>query len=247
MNSILSLFKEDVQHLLKHSWKQVIGLGFLVGGLLFLLNIFLGVSFFAHGIGDTIKDKLGMYFYINETSGDQSAVYGRVTQLQKDLQVQGLSVSFSSKDDAMKFLAQKVPEVVSNLEKFGIKNPLPSTLYVMFHSSNEYESLKSTITNYKDIILNNKDMETSNLQDQEMRILHIFSLTSAITWLSIFIVILMLVVIFSFLGYLFTTVFDHFKKHFEIKKLLGASLWEMIQDFRAVNSFVISIGFVVCI
>jgi cell division protein FtsX len=65
---------------------------------------------------------------------------------------------FSSKDDAMKFLSNKLPEISQNFEKFGIENPLPATLYVMFSSHKEYEILKTTIIKYKDIILNIKDI-----------------------------------------------------------------------------------------
>jgi len=67
---------------------------------------------------------------------------------------------FSSKNDALQFLEKKIPDVVSNFEKFGIENPLPSTLYVMFDSDRKYEALKTVITNNKDIILNIKDIDS---------------------------------------------------------------------------------------
>lgn len=67
---------------------------------------------------------------------------------------------FSSKDDALAFLEKKIPDVVNNFEKFGIENPLPSTLYVMFDSDSKYEALKTIVEKNKDIILNTKDLDT---------------------------------------------------------------------------------------
>ncbi|MEI8008564.1 MAG: hypothetical protein WCI00_04000 [bacterium] len=66
---------------------------------------------------------------------------------------------FSSKDDALAFLQKKIPDVVSNFQKFGINNPLPATLYVMFDSDTKYEALKTLIIQNKDIILNTKDID----------------------------------------------------------------------------------------
>jgi cell division protein FtsX len=67
---------------------------------------------------------------------------------------------FSSKDDALAFLQKKIPDVVSNFQKFGIDNPLPATLYVMFDNDSKYEALKTIILKNKDIILNTKDIDT---------------------------------------------------------------------------------------
>jgi cell division protein FtsX len=66
---------------------------------------------------------------------------------------------FSSKDDAFAFLKDRIPEVVDSFQKYGIENPLPATLYVMFENENEYQELRSTIMEYKNIILNIKDID----------------------------------------------------------------------------------------
>jgi len=103
-----------------------------------------------------------MYFYIKDVAVDQtgsSDVYKQVISLKDELEANGLKVMFSSKDDALAFLEKKIPDVVSNFQKFGIDNPLPATLYVMFDSDSKYESLKTTILKYKDIILNTKDID----------------------------------------------------------------------------------------
>ena len=99
-----------------------------------------------------------MYFYIKESPENTENTYKDIINLQNELQKQGLKTMFSSKDDAMSFLSNKLPDISQNFEKFGIENPLPATLYVMFSSNKEYEILKTTMLEYKDIILNIKDL-----------------------------------------------------------------------------------------
>lgn len=100
-----------------------------------------------------------MYFYIKDIPDQSNEIYKKVIVLKDELEAKGLKVMFSSKDDALAFLQKKIPDVVSNFQKFGIENPLPATLYVMFDSDNKYKSLKTIILKNKDIILNTKDID----------------------------------------------------------------------------------------
>lgn len=101
--------------------------------------------------------------------------------MKDELQSKGLKVMFSSKDDALAFLQKKIPDVVDNFQKFGISNPLPATLYVMFSSDSEYTILKTVILNHKDIILNVKDIDAgSTIKQQENRILTVINMSNFI-------------------------------------------------------------------
>lgn len=117
------------------------------------------MGFYAHQFSDTMKDKLGMYFYIQESPGDEDALYKEVILMKEALESEGLSVSYSTKADALSFLEKKIPDVVDNFQKFGIDNPLPATLYVMFSNDREYDVMKTIVFEHKDIILNIKDIE----------------------------------------------------------------------------------------
>jgi len=120
-----------------------------------------------------------MYFYIKEDTTQTNEIYKKVITLKDELEAKGLKVMFSSKDDALAFLQKKIPDVVSNFQKFGIENPLPATLYVMFDSDSKYESLKTIILKNKDIILNTKDIDAgSTLKQQENRVLTIINLSN---------------------------------------------------------------------
>ncbi|MEI7562834.1 MAG: permease-like cell division protein FtsX [bacterium] len=109
--------------------------------------------------------------------------------MKDELQSNGLKVMFSSKDDALAFLQKKIPDVVDNFQKFGISNPLPATLYVMFSTDSQYTALKNVILKHKDIILNIKDIDAgSTIKQQENRILTVINLSNLIVGVSYFVI-----------------------------------------------------------
>jgi cell division protein FtsX len=139
---------------------------------------------------------------------------------------------FSSKDDALNFLEKKIPNVVGNFEKYGITNPLPATLYVMFRNEDQYESLKTTILKHKDIILNIKDIDPDkSLAQQENRVLTIINFTNFLQVLSYGIIILLGIIILTFVAFLLRSVFDKFAYDFKVKKILGATSQQITKGF----------------
>jgi hypothetical protein len=88
---------------------------------------------------------------------------------------------------------------MDNFSTFGIENPLPSTLYVMFRDKSEYEHLKTTLVKYKDIILNIKDID-NGIQQQENRTLSLINLMNFIEIVVITVVVILVLVIFAILA-----------------------------------------------
>ena len=76
---------EDLGEIFKVSWYQLGLVSILIGVLLFLLNAFLGVSLYAGQFSDTLKDKLGMYFYIKDIPGQENETYTQIIALQDEL------------------------------------------------------------------------------------------------------------------------------------------------------------------
>ena len=242
------IFTHDLASLLRTSWTNILGVGIFIGFLLFLLNIFLWVSLYAHQFTGELKDRLGMYFYIKESTDQTTDINKRIITLKDDLEAEGLKVMFSSKDDALAFLQKKIPDVVSNFQKFGIENPLPATLYVMFDSDSKYESLKTIILKNKDIILNTKDVDAwSTLKEQENRVLTIINLSNFIVGLSYLIIALLLAIIIAFLWFLLNTVFHTFHRELEVKKMLWANYRQIIQWFVALTTNVLWFSFLICL
>lgn len=247
-NSLSKIFKQDLAHLLKTSRTNVFSVSIFIGFLLFLLNIFLWVWLYANQFTGELKDKLGMYFYIKEDTTQSNEIYKRVITLKDELESKGLEVTFSSKDDALAFLQKKIPDVVSNFQKFGIENPLPATLYVMFDSDSKYEALKTIIIKNKDIILNTKDLDAwSTLKEQENRVLTIINLSNFIVGLSYVIIAILLFIIIAFLWFLLKNIFHTFHRELEVKKILWATYNQIIKGFVALTMNVIGFSFLICL
>lgn len=251
-SSLSKIFKHDLSSLLKTSWTNIFGVSIFIWFLLFLLNIFLWISLYANQFTGQLKDRLGMYFYIKDVAVDQISgsdeIYKRVISLKDELESKWLKVMFSSKDDALAFLQKKIPDVVSNFQKFGIQNPLPATLYVMFDNDSKYEALKTIILKNKDIILNTKDLDTgSTLKQQENRVLTIINLSNFVVWLSYVIIAILFAIILSFLGFLLKNIFHAFHRELEVKKILWATYNQIIQGFVALTVNVLSFSFLICL
>lgn len=247
MKNFGKIIRQDVYHLIKYHWKKLLWVWILVGFLLFLLNIFIGLSTYTHTFSGELRSRLWMYFYIKESPENTENTYKDIINLQNKLQKQGLKTMFSSKDDAMSFLSNKLPDISQNFEKFGIENPLPATLYVMFSSNKEYEILKTTMLEYKDIILNIKDLsQWNNIQEQESRILNIININNFVVVFSIIIIVFLSLVIFTFLAYQTNFMFQYLRKDIEVKNLLWWSFFDIIKEFMIINASTIIIWFLLC-
>lgn len=242
------VFNRDFNTILKTSRTNIFGVSIFIGFLLFLLNIFLCISLYAHQLTWDLKDKLGMYFYIKDTTTQTWDMNARIISLKDTLEAEWLQVTFLSKTDALAFLQKKVPDVVNNFRKFGIDNPLPATLYVMFDSDKKYESLKTIIQNNKDIILNVKDVDAwSTIKQQENRVLTIINLSNFVVVISYLIIAILLAMILAFLGFLLKNVFHTFHKELAVKKILWATYHQIIQGFVSLTTNVLLFSFLICL
>ncbi len=247
-SSLSKFFNHDGSSLLKTSWTNIFWVSIFIGFLLFLLNIFLWVSLYTHQFTDQLKDRLGMYFYIKDLPEQSNEIYKKVITLKDELENNWLKVMFSSKDDALAFLQKKIPDVVNNFEKFGIENPLPATLYVMFDSDSKYESLKTIILKNKDIILNTKDIDSSStLKQQENRVLTIINLSNFIIGLSYVVIAILFFIIISFLWFLLKNIFYTFHRELEVKKILWATYNQIIKWFVTLTVNVLWFSFLMCL
>lgn len=231
--------------MIDHSFSQIVWTTILISFLLFFLNILIGLTYNTHSLNSELTEKLGMYFYIKDDAGKKDEIYTNIMKLKDWLEKQWLKVTFSSKEDAFNFLQKRVPNVLENFQKYGIENPLPATLYVIFNNEKEYETLKTTILPYKDIILNIKDIEKGKtLKDQENRILTVLHFTSFITWFWIFLIGILSVIIVTILIFLIRMKFYLFHKHIEVEKLLGATYQQIKQPFIIIITGILLSAFV---
>ncbi len=153
------MIRKNRRHMIKASAFQTIsGIG-IISFLLFFLNLLALVSYQVALTGDQVQEKLGMYFYLNESTNTKDETYAQTIDMMQEMKKAGLDVSFYSKDDAFSLLKKRLPDVIGSLEKYNIDNPLPPTLYVLFDNQDEYEVMKTILLNYEDSVINMDDTQ----------------------------------------------------------------------------------------
>lgn len=241
-----SLIGDDVRSMFARKKRQLWLVTCIIAGLLFVLNVFLWFALYAQEFSWSIKEKLGMYFYIVDGVEQQDAVYAKVTQLSKRLQDAGLETVFASKEEAFWFLQNRIPNVIENFNRFGINNPLPATLYVMFGSDQEYEALKDIIVDYKSIISNVADLDqASTLRKQENRVVTMIWFSRFAVVVSYALVWFLLLVILTVCGYMLHTLYVDFHGKIDVKKLLWASLEQTIQPFLVMAAWIMGMAYAI--
>lgn len=105
--------------------------------------------------------------------------------MQQDLKNSNIQFKFYDKDVAYGTLQKKIPDIVKTFGKYGIKNPLPATMYIIVNNTSQYDGMKSVVAKYADIIINNEDINQSkSYQEQRQRVINIINLSNFITILS---------------------------------------------------------------
>ena len=240
------LFWDDIKSIFKAYRAQMIWISVLSGFLLFLLNILIGVSFYGNTFNDSLRDKLGMYFYIKDVPEKEEQIYKQVMDLKEKLQAEGLQVSFSTKEDALNLLEKRLPDLTGSFEKFWISNPLPATLYVTFQDQSQYTTLQQIMNENKNIILNIQDLsQIENLQKQENRMLNVIKLSNFVQALSWTLIFVIAAVIVSFAVFFLRGIFTTFRNDIQVKKLLGATKTQIIQPFLRIILYAILWGFAI--
>lgn len=238
MNSIII---DDVKKTLKSNpWKFILT-AFLLWWLFFIFNILFGLTISADKIENTAASKVWIYFYIQDDESTQNEITNRILNISNALKDEWLEVQYTPKDSAFEYLENKIPELTNNFEKFGIENPLPSTLYVMFSNKREYEAMKTIIIANKDIVMNAKEVDKSaTLLQQENRSLRILDTLDMIKWTLIIMSIVIVIAIITLTQHLLTNFFYWFYKDIELKKLLWADPWTANQWFMLVLWIIIA-------
>lgn len=125
--------------------------------LLLVANVLLIGTWNTQQIRDYVQPKLGMYFYVTQGVG-QDVDNQTAVSLIDELKEAGIETTFFSKEQAFKRLTAQVPDVIQDLEKYGIENPLPATIYVSFDGEEEFQVVRSIVMRYESLIANSNDL-----------------------------------------------------------------------------------------
>lgn len=240
-----SFVRSNAWYIIKKNIPQFLGVWVLIWFLIFLLNLLLMVSYGSQKTSDEIQNKLGIYLYIRENSSAPEETYSRVIELKEKLEKIWVKAVYTSKDDAIKQISQKIPSVVNSFEEYGIGNPLPATLYVTFDGLDQFTKVKELIRVYEDII-SNKDATSNvqNIQQQEKRVLDIIWFADVVVGVSYFLVGMLILIIFTFLLYVIRIKYYSYNKTIEIWKLIWAKYKQIKMPFIISMQAIMTSGFV---
>jgi cell division protein FtsX len=115
----------------------------------------------------------------------------------------------------------------------------------LFDNNKDYEKLKAVITLYEWIIANRDDISKiwENMKKQETRILQTLGFTRAITALSVFLIVVILIIVCAFLMLTIKTKFDAFRKMISIQQLLWTPYFLILSPFLMVISLMTILWF----
>lgn len=231
-------------HMIKASWFQAISGILIISFLLFFWNILLLVSHQVAVSADQVQKKLWVYFYLSEGGKAKDEVYALVIDMIDEMKQKWLDVTFYSKEDAFDVLEKKLPNVIGNLQQYGIQNPLPPTLYVLFDNQEEYDALKKIVLDYESIIINLDDtLWWLSFSQQERRVAQVINMMNSFQYLLYFLIAIIILIIISFLLYAIRLNFFRFQKQIEVEKLLGAPYGHIMSPFLFYIIFTLFIAF----
>jgi len=235
--------------LLKTNVFQILATVFLLSFLIFFLNILFALTANIYSFSKDIKWKLWVYLYFKEwdKSDEISSTYEKIIDMKTRLEQKGLKVKYLSKEEAIKLLSKRLPKIIKNFEKYGIKNPIPPTMYITFSSEEEYKKMREVVLDkkYSDIILNLSDVWTENsFTAQEKRISKIIEFSNFLIKFYIFLSIVLVLIIVWFITLIIKLNFYSFYNQIEVEKLIGFTYFQIKLPFLFYTLFVILLSFV---
>jgi cell division transport system permease protein len=112
----------------------------MLGLILFILNVILVLNVLTQSSLQELAQKIDLIVYLT----DEADVY-QVNQLVNDLnkEPEVLSVTYTSKDDALKQFLNLYPDQSDPFSQYGIANPLPGNLQIVTESPEDHTTVLS--------------------------------------------------------------------------------------------------------
>ena len=239
----LNPISSDTLTILKAYKKPMWAISILMWILIFVLNVFFAWAFFWNTFNDQMKDKLGIYIYLNDVASSENDAISIKTSLEE----KWIKVSYTSKDDALSFVEKRVPDLTDTFKKYNMDNPLPSTLYINYSNQEEFAIVKEILETNKTKILNLSDVSDNAIKTQEKRVLTVINLSNFLQHFAYFVVLSILLTVIAFAIFFLRTIFSNFYWDIQAKKLLWASASQVIQPFLNVILIALIAAFIVAI
>lgn len=236
----------SIRQFRKGQWSQFRMMSFVFAILLLFLHIFVVAAKLTDNAANWVKEKLGVYLYIKDATQIGSGVTdeqlaGRLIAFKSKLEDWGAKVSYYSKEDALKNLQNRLPSMVQNFQEYGIDNPLPATMYVMFDNQKEYDYVMGVKGEYEDMLLK---WPANDSQEQFTRNARLINLLQVLQYFFLFIIVACVVVVLVFLGMIIKTKFAAMHHSITVQKLLGAPFGVLKKPFFTNSVLVLTAAYI---
>jgi cell division transport system permease protein len=127
----------------------------MMGLILFILNVILVLNVLAQSSLQELAQKIDLIVYLTDEA-DVYQVNQMVNELNKQPEV--LSVTYTSKDDALKQFLNLYPDQADPFSQYGISNPLPGNLQVVTQSPEDHDLILTYLQNspYSNLLLDSE-------------------------------------------------------------------------------------------
>ena len=226
---------------------QLAMMSFVFALLLMFLHIFVLASKLTDNAATGIKEKLWVYFYVKDANQISSGVSeqqlaARIISFKDSLEYWGAHVKYFSKEEALKNLQSRLPNMVQNFDEYGIENPLPATLYVSFKDQKQYDYVMQAKTSFEDILLTSP---TSDTKDQFSRNARLINLLGVLQFFFMFIILACVMVILVFLGMIIKTKFSAMHQSISVQKLLWSPFFRLKKPFFLNSILILTIAYII--
>jgi len=241
-----SIISDDIRWIWRYAKSSILITTFVIGILLFFLNILIWISNQANLFWNKLQEKLSIYLEIDKNNLNNDDIYPQILKLQKNLDSFGIKNKFVSEKDWLKQLSKTMPEIIKTLNQYNIDSPFTDILYVYIKSENQYLEFSKIIPNYKDIIKNFDNISNNkDFLDQESRIIDAIKFINFIIWWAYFLFGVFFIIIIANIFYLVRILIAKFIQQIWLKKLLGASYSQISTPFFVMIAGIIFLWWII--
>lgn len=188
----------------------------VMGLMLFILNIIFFVHLLAQDGIQNLNQKMDLIIYLQDDA-DYLKVEKLIDTLKHKEEV--LSVTYTSKDEALKGFLEKYPENGDPFTQYGIDNPIPASIQIVTNTPEEQETIRNFLYSgaYDNLLMTIESNEEN--QNIVHRLINLTTFTQQIIWG--FIVALVLGSLLIIINAIHLTIYTR-RMELQIMELVGA-------------------------
>jgi len=212
------VLREGVQNFYRDKWLTLATV-IIMALSLYLIGVAIFLGFGVLRVIDSVENRINISMYFDFTVNEE-----KILEIKKELEEMSIeqiqSVVYISRDQALEDFLEREGDSEEILEALDIigENPLPASLVIVAHSTDDYNSIDQYLHQEYDEYIMNTNLEKNKGIIDELHRFIIFIRNGGIVLGVIFVIIAVLVT----LNTVRMSLYAH-RKEFEVMRLVGAS------------------------